>query len=93
MKRMLLVCLLLLCLCAAAAADEYLVDPAGNGDFATLTEALDAAADGDTLILSGGTYDNTRETFPILVEKSVTLCAKAAKRPSLHPPVWCLRWS
>lgn len=86
MKRMLLVCLLLLCLCAAAAADEYLVDPAGNGDFATLTGALDAAADGDTLILSGGTYDNTRETFPILVEKSVTLCAKVGEIPIIASP-------
>ena len=86
MKRMLLVCLLLLCLCAAAAADEYLVDPAGNGDFATPTGALDAAADGDTLILSGGTYDNTRETFPILVEKSVTLCAKVGEIPIIASP-------
>ena len=86
MKRMLLVCLLLLCLCAAAAADEYLVDPAGNGDFATLSGALDAAADGDTLILSGGTYDNTRETFPILVEKSVTLCAKVGETPIIASP-------
>ena len=86
MKRLLFVCLLMLCLCGIASADEYLVDPAGNGDFATLTEAVAAAQDGDMLVLAGGTYDSSKETFPILVEKTVTILAKEGETPILASP-------
>ena len=86
MKRLLMFCLLMLCLCGAAHAAEYTVDPAGNGDFASLTEALAAAMDGDALILSGGTYDESRETFPILVEKCVTIRARDGETPVIASP-------
>ena len=86
MKRLWLLCLVMLCLCSAAHAAEYTVDPNGNGDYASLTEAVAAAADGDTLILAGGTYDDSRETFPILVEKQVTICAKEGEMPVIASP-------
>ncbi len=76
----------MLCLGSAAFAAEYMVDPAGQGDYATLTEALAVVADGDTLILAGGTYDNAQETFPILVEKTVTICAKEGETPVIASP-------
>ncbi len=85
MKRLLMLCLLF-CLCSVAHAAEYTVDPAGSGDYASLTEALAAAVDGDTLILSGGVYDESRETFPILVEKCVTICAKDGETPVIASP-------
>lgn len=86
MKRLLIICLILLCCCSMASAAEYLVDPAGSGDYASLTEALAAAADGDTLILAGGTYDNSRETFPILVEKRVAILAREGETPVIASP-------
>lgn len=86
MKRLLLICLMLLCCCGMASAAEYLVDPAGSGDYTSLTEALTVAQDGDTLILAGGTYDSNLETFPILVEKSVTILAREGETPVFASP-------
>lgn len=86
MKRLLLMCLVLLCCWSIALADEYLVDPAGTGDFASLTEALSTVQDGDVLVLAGGTYDESRETFPILVEKCVTIRARAGETPIIASP-------
>ena len=86
MKRLLHLCVLCLCFICYACADEYWVDPRGMGDYTSITEALSAAMDGDTLILAGDTYDSTRETFPILVEKAVTLCAKVGETPIIASP-------
>lgn len=86
MKKLIFITLLLLALCGVAQAAEYTVDPAGNGDFATLTEAVAAVNDGDVLIVRGGTYDNTTETFPILVEKSITIKAAEGETPILASP-------
>lgn len=86
MKRLLMVCLVALCLCGAAQAAEYTVDPAGNGDYASLTAALAAAVDGDRLILAGGTYDESIESFPILVEKRVEIVAKDGETPVISSP-------
>ena len=78
--------ILLLCLAGAAYADEYVVDPAGNGDFASITDALLATSDGDTLILAGGVYDSGLETFPILVEKAVEIRARDGETPVIASP-------
>lgn len=46
-------------LCAAASiarADSFLVRPNGSGDFATIQGAVDAAAEGDTIVLATGTF-------------------------------------
>ena len=86
MKRLWLLCLVMLCVCSVARAAEYTVDPNGNGDYASLTEAVAAAVDGDMLILAGGTYDDSRETFPILVEKQLTISAKEGETPVIASP-------
>lgn len=46
-----------LCLAGLAPADVHTVDPIGQADFATIQEAVDAALDGDVILLSGGTHD------------------------------------
>jgi pectin methylesterase-like acyl-CoA thioesterase len=48
---------LALALSAAALADVHVVDASGGGDFTTLQAAVNAAADGDTLLVRSGSYD------------------------------------
>ena len=85
MRAGVLACLLML-LCAAARAAEYTVDPSGGGDYPSITEALAAAQDGDTLILCGGVYDENSESFPIIVDKRITLCAAQGQTPVIASP-------
>jgi parallel beta-helix repeat protein len=86
MKRLLFVCLILLCLISTAHAREYVVDPAGKGDFSSITDALRTVTDGDTLFLAGGTYDESQEVFPILVEKTVTILSMQGEQPVIVSP-------
>ncbi len=64
-----LLSVLALC-CAAARADELAVGPQG---FATLTEAVAAAAPGDTIRIAAGVYTQETETYPIEIDKPLTL--------------------
>lgn len=46
----------ILCACTAAAATVYKLTPDGDGAFDTIQEAIDAASDGDVIILGPGRY-------------------------------------
>ena len=59
----------LLLLPLAARAETLRVSPDGM----PLTAALSQCADGDVIVLSAGAYDETGETFPLMVDKAVTL--------------------
>lgn len=72
MKKLLLMVLALLCLTLPAYADTLYAGPADSG-LPSITEVLAAAQPGDEILLAGGVYDATRETFPIMVDKAVTL--------------------
>lgn len=54
--RNLLAVLSLLSLTAAAGAAGFLIEPDGSGDYATIQEALTAAAPGDTVYLGAGVF-------------------------------------
>ena len=74
--------LVLCCFCIYAAAEEWQISPGGM----TIGEALSQCDDGDVIILSGGLYDQERETFPLVVNKKVTLCAAEGETPEIYSP-------
>jgi len=53
---------------AAAQADVWTVDQGGGGDFTTISAALGAASDGDTINVNAGTYDEK-----LVIQKAVNL--------------------
>ena len=72
MKKMtgLMFLLALLLCCAAARADEIVVQPDGT---ASLTEAVAKARPGDIIHLAAGVYTQETETYPIVIDKPLTL--------------------
>lgn len=71
MKKLvgMLFALALLC-CAAAHADELTVGPGG---FASLSEAIAQAQPGDTVRLCAGVYTEDTQTYPVIIDKPLTL--------------------
>ena len=69
MKKWMWAFALLLLLPLKAGAETLRVSPEGM----TITQALARCADGDVILLAAGTYDETRETFPLTVDQAVTL--------------------
>lgn len=69
--------------CPAGAETLY----AGGAEYPSLTAALEAARDGDEIVLADGVYDENRETFPIVVNKRVTIRGGAGARPVISSPV------
>ena len=85
MKRFLLsVLFFLLLLPLAARAETYLVSPDGM----TLTEALSLCADGDVIELADGVYAEPGETFPLTIQKSVTVRAAEGASPVIDAPAF-----
>ena len=60
----------------------------GEGkDCTSITQALDAAADGDEIIISGGVYDESVETFPIETEKCLYIHAAPGETVTIKSPL------
>ncbi|MFV2063827.1 MAG: pectinesterase family protein, partial [Chloroflexota bacterium] len=53
---------------AAGAGATHIVAADGSGDFSTIGEAVDAAAEGDTILVKPGTY-----TEAIVIDKDITI--------------------
>lgn len=65
---------LALCLLLQSAwSADYLVRPDGMGDFATIQEAIDGANNGDTILLTDGTFGGTGNTNVSFFGKAVTV--------------------
>ena len=66
------------CMVAAlhARAETYIVDPGGSGDFVDIDTALEAAVDGDQIVVEPGTYTLTAGPLDFR-GKQVTLTASA----------------
>lgn len=56
MRAFCLSCGFTLCLALPCCAETFVVDPFGNGDYATIQQAIDAAAPGDVIELTDGTF-------------------------------------
>jgi hypothetical protein len=56
MRRASLVAFIFLLLASASVAGTYRVRPDGSGDYPTIQDAINAAADGDSVILAPGTF-------------------------------------
>jgi len=69
MKKLLFLAALLLLLFGAAGAETWQAAPEGR----TIGECLALCRDGDTVTLAPGTYDAARESFPLTVDKAITL--------------------
>jgi len=54
-------------------ADTWTIRPDGSGDFATIQDAIDAAADGDEIVLEDGTYTGDRNRRLDYAGKSLTI--------------------
>lgn len=70
MKRIFPITLILFLLWLPAAVAETWVVP---GDYATMTEAVEQAAPGDTVLLTSGVYGEDKEIFPIVIDKPLTI--------------------
>lgn len=66
--------LFVLCLfVCAASAENWKVSLDGSGQFTSLTEAVNQAAAGDTILLGSGVYDRDTESFPIVLDQPITI--------------------
>jgi parallel beta-helix repeat protein len=85
MKKVFLsaVFLVLLCTLASASGETLCVSPEGTG----LTAALALSRDGDVIELAEGVYSEPNETFPLTVERSVTISAAPGARAVIDAPV------
>jgi parallel beta-helix repeat protein len=67
-----------------AADGTIVVDPEGNGDFTTIAEAVDAAKDGDTVVLRAGTYPESTE-----VTKALTIRGEDPETAIIEIAIGC----
>ncbi len=82
MKRIIWLLLLVLLIPLAARADTRTVSPGG------LTDALAACADGDVIELADGVYGEDAESFPLVIDKAVTVRAAQGASPVIDAPAF-----
>ena len=67
----------LLVLPAAAMAATYNVMPDGSGDYPTIQAAINAAAEGDTVLLSNGVFHGPENRNISFLGKAIVVCSSA----------------
>lgn len=86
MKKMFFALCACLCLLWAGAAGAEVLRASPDG--MSLTEALALAQDGDRIELADGVYAQPAETFPLTVQRAVTVCAAQGARPVIDAPAF-----
>lgn len=67
-------------------ADVITVDDDGPADYSTIQEAIDAAKDGDEVLVAPGRYTNPKDLFGDFDQQVVDLAGKAIRLHSSHGP-------
>ncbi len=76
--------LISLCLTSAALADTWTVDDDGKADFDNIQAAVDAASDGDEIVVMPGTYTSTQDGHVVnMLGKAVTLRSSDPSDPDV----------
>ena len=65
------ICLAIACLAGFAAADELFVGV--DGGYQSLTDAVLDADDGDVVHIAPGVYTGDKETYPVVIDKSIAV--------------------
>lgn len=52
----------------------------------SLTEALEQCSDGDVIFLETGVYEEPEESFPLIIDRAVTVCAAEGETPVIDAP-------
>lgn len=81
-KRIVLWLCLMLAVACCVQAEVLHVSPDGL----SLTQALVSCADGDVIELADGVYAEPSEAFPLVVDRTVTLCAAPGASPVIAAP-------
>ena len=81
-KRIVLWLCLMLAVACCVQAEVLHVSPDGL----SLTQALASCADGDVIELADGVYAEPSEAFPLVVDRTVTLCAAPGASPVIAAP-------
>lgn len=82
MKRIFWLVALLMMLPLASRAEVYFASPEGM----SVTEALSLCAEGDVVELGAGDYTQERESFPLVIDQSITLRAAEGASPVIDAP-------
>jgi predicted outer membrane repeat protein len=77
MIRLVAAVTLLLALCLPVSATTYLVTPSGTGDYATIQDAINAAADGDIIELADGTFTGSGNRNILYMGKAITVASQS----------------
>lgn len=80
MKKLMVMLLMLMMAAACAGAETISASPYGR----SLTEALAMAHDGDVIELADGVYAAPAESFPIVIDKAVTICPAEGAHPVIR---------
>jgi parallel beta-helix repeat protein len=79
----LITCLVVCMFSGAVAADTWTVDDDGKADFDNIQAAVDAASDGDEIIVMPGTYTSTTDEVVNMLGKAVTLRSSDPSDPDV----------
>jgi len=75
--------LILALLTSTTLADTWTVDDDGKADFDNIQDAIDAASDGDEIVVMPGTYTGTGDEVVDMLGKTVTLCSSDPSDPDV----------